>query len=188
MSMSQAVDDDAMSWGSYVDFWGSKSVPPSSSPKGWPSFRIHVEDNPTEWTVTWGLGPHTFSIDDDMMVFDVRDPAFKPYDPDLKSVPELSFDREPTPESDIDFDSISFNAESKALLDPSRRPKMDIERESGSKASSSDWFSVGFGFLPGVSVMDRGRPVRKSSAACWPGVGRTHPSEPLEEWRPRKEY
>jgi hypothetical protein len=34
-----------------------------------------------------------------------------------------------------------------------------------------------------LSIMDRGRPVRKSSGACWPGVGREKGTEPAEEWR-----
>lgn len=37
------------------------------------------------------------------------------------------------------------------------------------------------------SVMDRGRPVRKSSGACWPGVGRELGTKPAEEWQIKKD-
>lgn len=37
-----------------------------------------------------------------------------------------------------------------------------------------------------ASIMDRGRPVRKSSGACWPSVGRELGTKPAEE-RKRKE-
>jgi hypothetical protein len=46
------------------------------------------------------------------------------------------------------------------------------------------WQSDGPFILPlSVPMMDRGRPVRKSSAACWPGIGRTRGSQGLDEWR-----
>jgi hypothetical protein len=37
------------------------------------------------------------------------------------------------------------------------------------------------------SIMDRGRPVRKSSGACWPGVGRELGTRPAEEWQIKKD-
>ena len=44
-------------------------------------------------------------------------------------------------------------------------------------------------YLPerSLSIMDRGRPVRKSSASCWPGVGRELGTKPAEEWKRDKE-
>jgi hypothetical protein len=33
------------------------------------------------------------------------------------------------------------------------------------------------------SIMHRGRPLRKSSNACWPGTGRELGAQPAEEWK-----
>jgi len=186
-SSSLTVDDDALSWGPDAAFWGTRNVAIASTVQDWPFIHADDEENPTEWTVTWHLGSHSFTIDEDM-VFDVHDPKNKISDPDLRTIPELYFDREGTPASDIDLESINIDLETGVLLDPSHREKMDVEHDRGSKTSYKDWLGLGLGFPDTVSVMDRGRPVRKSSAACWPGVGRTYPSEPLEEWRPRKDY
>lgn len=157
---------------------GTLKVHVSSDSKQWPCYTYDDVDDPTEWTILWPLGSHFFAIDHDTIVIEIA--------PDYRSVPELSFDRELTPESDADFDSVSVEIESNPLLDLSKRERMDVEHDKSSTFASVDW--LGVSLLPGISVMDRGRPVRKSSAACWPGVGRTHPSEALEEWRPRKEY
>jgi hypothetical protein len=155
--------------------------------KKWPCYTYDDIDDPAEWTMLWPLGSYSFTIDHDIPAVDVQDIDDQPPVPDVKAVPGLTFDREGTPDSDHDLDSVSSEVESRPSLDPSFRECMDVVQDKNSpRLSSVDW--LGVSLLPGVSVMDRGRPVRKSSAACWPGVGRTHPSEALEEWRPRKEF
>lgn len=162
-------------------------VPSTPESKKWPCYAFDDIDDPADWTIIWPLGSHTFTIDHDIGVINVRDIDNKASSPDLQAVPGLLFDREGTPESDADSVSVG-TTESKPLLilDPSKRERMDVVHDKSPRYPSVDW--LGVSLLPGVSVMDRGRPVRKSSAACWPGVGRTHPSEALEEWRPKKEY
>lgn len=162
-------------------------VPSTAESKKWPYYTYDNIDDPADWTITWPLGSHSFTIDHDIAVVDTRDIDGQASVPGLQAVPGLSFDREDTPESDADCVSIKTTDSKPVLvLDPSKRPIMDVVQQESPRFSSVDW--LGVSLLPGVSVMDRGRPVRKSSAACWPGVGRTHPSEALEEWRPRKEY
>ncbi|TLD36351.1 Rho1 guanine nucleotide exchange factor 1 [Venturia nashicola] len=161
-------------------------VPSVTESKTWPFYTYDNIDDPADWTVTWPLGSHSFTVDHDIAVVDTCDIDDQASVPELQAIPGLSFDREGTPESDADSVSLK-TTESKSflVLDPSKRERMDVVQDKSPRLSSVDW--LGVSLLPGVSVMDRGRPVRKSSAACWPGVGRTYPSEALEEWRPRKE-
>lgn len=162
-------------------------VPSIAESRKWPCYTYDNFDDPADWTIAWPLGSHSFTIDHDIAVVDTRDIDNQESVPELQAIPGLSFDREGTPESDTDSVSLK-TTESKSFLvrDPSKRERMDVVQDKSARFSSVDW--LGVSLLPGVSVMDRGRPVRKSSAACWPGVGRTHPSEALEEWRPRKEF
>lgn len=160
-------------------------VPLASGSKKWPCYTYDDIDHPAEWTIIWPLGSHSFTIDHDITVIDIHDIDVRPPVPDVQAVPALFFDRDGTPESDVDSASVE-TSDSRAPLDSTKRERMDVMQDKSPRFLSVDW--LGVSLLPGISVMDRGRPVRKSSAACWPGVGRTHPSEALEEWRPRKEF
>lgn len=170
----------------------------SAGCRKWPATYVKHDERqqPYEWTVHWSSGTHQFTIADDDAppVLSVSPHlAFFDHDEDSSPTTVTSITNETPADREIYSATrlpTSPTAASLFSSTPDAIPPLNIDKLPRSSTIRNHYHhhasrisSCSSTASSSLSIMDRGRPVRKSSAACWPGVGRTHGSQPAEEWK-----